>query len=496
MHGDEAVHAVKFLDLWENGHYAYDPHEYHGPTLNDFTLPIVWLSGVHDRAELSESHLRLTTVIFGLLTVLFCAMLRDGLGTPATLVAALLLAIAPPFVFYSRYYIQETLLMCFTLAAIGCGWRWLVSRRLPWAIGCGAALGLMHATKETCVITFACMFPALLFANRGRLNLRRNAPAILAAAAAAAIVSIAFFSSFGTNWRGVLDSFAMLSVYTARACGADHIQPWWFVLPYLSLWQAPGGPPFFGGLIPLLALAGLLQLRTPQSSAGSKAAIGESTRPLPNRALVRFITGYSILLLIAYSAIPYKTPWCILQPLLGLTLLAGCGAQLALVAPAPIWQRTTTAILFTAAASLTAWQSWLAAIRLPTDQRNPFVYSHPLRDAVEIGRWLERIAAVSPAGHDLPIYVYYPNPWPLPWYLRSFTRIGYWETLPDNTRDAAVIIADTHLQERLSARLTDEYQISVYGIRPNESVAVFVHRDLYDHWKATQESAPPPRTTP
>jgi len=42
MHGDEAVHADKFGDLLESGVYAYDPNEYHGPTLNYLTLVPAW----------------------------------------------------------------------------------------------------------------------------------------------------------------------------------------------------------------------------------------------------------------------------------------------------------------------------------------------------------------------------------------------------------------------------------------------------------------------
>ena len=38
MHGDEAVHAVKFGKLLEEGVYRYDPSEYHGPTLILFTI--------------------------------------------------------------------------------------------------------------------------------------------------------------------------------------------------------------------------------------------------------------------------------------------------------------------------------------------------------------------------------------------------------------------------------------------------------------------------
>jgi len=43
MHSDEAVNAVKFGQLLEERFYRYDPHEYHGPTLNYFTLIPTWL---------------------------------------------------------------------------------------------------------------------------------------------------------------------------------------------------------------------------------------------------------------------------------------------------------------------------------------------------------------------------------------------------------------------------------------------------------------------
>jgi len=44
MHTDEAVHAIKFGALLEENRYRYDPHEYHGPTLNYFTLIPAWIA--------------------------------------------------------------------------------------------------------------------------------------------------------------------------------------------------------------------------------------------------------------------------------------------------------------------------------------------------------------------------------------------------------------------------------------------------------------------
>ncbi|GAF95998.1 unnamed protein product, partial [marine sediment metagenome] len=60
----------------------------------------------------------------------------------------------------------------FTFAAIAAGWRYACTRRIGWALTTGACLGLMHATKETCIIAYGAMAAALL----GTLVWRRLSP--------------------------------------------------------------------------------------------------------------------------------------------------------------------------------------------------------------------------------------------------------------------------------------------------------------------------------
>ena len=42
MHSDEANQAVKAGELLETGHYAFDPHDHHGPVLYYAALPVAW----------------------------------------------------------------------------------------------------------------------------------------------------------------------------------------------------------------------------------------------------------------------------------------------------------------------------------------------------------------------------------------------------------------------------------------------------------------------
>lgn len=162
MHTDEAVHAIKFGQLLEKGSYIYNPIEYHGPTLNYLTLIPAWISGVKNLTEADEFTLRIVPVVFGVLLVLLALLITDGLGRSGAIFAAILTAISPAMVFYSRYYIQEMLLVFFTFALIVCGYRYIRSKKVIWALLAGMSLGLMHTTKETCIISLGSMLLALL----------------------------------------------------------------------------------------------------------------------------------------------------------------------------------------------------------------------------------------------------------------------------------------------------------------------------------------------
>ena len=80
LHNDEAVNAVKITELWQHGRYAYDPDEYHGPTLHYATLPFLWLSGARNADELNDATLRLAPVVFGVGLILLLLLFADGLG--------------------------------------------------------------------------------------------------------------------------------------------------------------------------------------------------------------------------------------------------------------------------------------------------------------------------------------------------------------------------------------------------------------------------------
>ena len=81
-------------------------------------------------------------------------------------------------------------------------------------------------------------------------------------------------------------------------------------------------------------------------------------------------------MLASYSAIPYKTPWCLLGFLHGMILLAGAGAVVLVRRARAPRTRALVAVLLAAAAAQLGWQAHAASFRFAADPRNPYVYAH------------------------------------------------------------------------------------------------------------------------
>ncbi len=235
MHNDEAVNAVKFGKLWEKGSYQYDPNEHHGPTLLYFTLAWAKLTDAPDFIHFDESRFRTVTVLFGIGLILLLPLVMDGLGRDAVICAAVLTAVSPAMVFYSRYYIHEMPLVFFSLLALAAGWRYTRSRKIGWALLGGTSIGLMQATKETFVLALAAALGALILnrlcgrgvvQDRPRFWSKLTARHGVAALAVWLAVALLFFSSFFTNANGPLDAVRTYFPWLHRAAGASpHIHP-------------------------------------------------------------------------------------------------------------------------------------------------------------------------------------------------------------------------------------------------------------------------------
>jgi uncharacterized protein (TIGR03663 family) len=447
--------------------------------------------------------------LFGVLLIALTALVADGLGRGAAVWAALLTAVSPAFVYYSRYYIQEMLLVCFTFGLIACGWRFVRHRQAAWAIGAGVFFGFMHATKETCLIAWGCLAAALaveclgrrgavsISADAGTQRRRGLAIPVLAGLGVAALVSVCFFTAFFSNWRGPIDSILTYATYFDRAGNHGlHNHPWYFYFQRLLNWHYPPAPRFSEWVIVAGAMVGAI------------AVLSRRPREAGAQGFRRFVLVYTVLMTSIYTAIPYKTPWCALGFLHGMILLAGIGFDALVAVARTAIPRAQIAAGAVAAAVLLfgIWdlfhQSQRAISRkFAADHRNPYVYSHTINNLLDLGTWVERVAAVHPAGKRVPVQIIATEDdyWPLPWYLRRLEHVSFRKSFDDGhgSPDAAIVVISTDLEEGFESRRQDVYPVKVYyGLRPGVQLIAYAREDAWAAFRASQPAASGPTSGP
>ncbi len=177
---------------------------------------------------------------------------------------------------------------------------------------------------------------------------------------------------------------------------------------------------------------------------GGIAAFARRGLPGASSAFVRFLAFYTVILALIYTVLPYKTPWSALGFWHGAVLLAGVGAAALLGRlPGRRLNRAAGIIVLTGVAQL-AVQAWQAAVRFAADPRNPWVYAQTSPDLLNLVDKVDAVAQASPEGRGLYISVIAPGSdyWPLPWYLRSYGNVGYFENVPGYSKFAPGDIRD------------------------------------------------------
>lgn len=458
LHHDEGVNALLLARLVEPPHrYAYDPANYHGPTLYYFGWLSAWMLG------LTTVALRVVTATAGLLTVLLILPFRRWVGDAGALFAGALLAVSPGAVYFSRYFIHETLLVCFTLATVAGVAAWSRRQRAVALLSAGIAAGLVFATKETAVISAAAVLAAAAGAatlvsarKRGRVNTpeelmrllrpaQRTAWIALAAAGLALAVSLLLYTSLFTRWEGASHAVQTFAFW-ARTGTSTHTNPWYAYLEWLAIEE-----------LPLLLAGGL----------GAMFAMWRRTD-----AFGVFASLWLLAVLAVYSAIPYKTPWLLLNAIVPLALTSGHLAE-------ALWQRTrgamrTVAGLWAAIVIATATAQCIALnFAAYDDDRHPYVYVHTVRDALNLVEKIHQLEARNPGA---TIAVTSPQHFPLSWYLRGY-RAGYYGK-PVFTGDS-IIVASASQEQMLLPALKGRYaRAGTYTLRPGVRLVLYVRSDL------------------
>ena len=329
------------------------------------------------------------------------------------------------------------------------------------------------------------------------------------------IVVAVFFSSFSRAYyhEGMANFFSAYDTWRKTGESDFQAKP---LLTYL-VWMLTIEPTIF-----LLGLVGIVL----------------SLRQRRNRFAV-FVALWACGIFLAYSLIPYKTPWLMINFVVPLALMSGvalqhCGAWLSRFSTA--WKsniqgsstRYVSQSMWSTAAALSPFlllslvqMSYLnfidydnddtvrnhdttqdpkgGIIQLPkwTMKRNgqdvdllpgdikkyPYIYVHTQRGYLEMIQKVDEYARRSGLGYKMPIAVMSDEYWPLPWSLRNY-GVGYYGKIINPTNEVLIISRtdpspqydqDAQLQQLIGDRYV---RVKDYPLRPSVTFTLWVRRDL------------------
>ncbi|MEE4242554.1 MAG: flippase activity-associated protein Agl23 [Desulfopila sp.] len=415
FHHDESIHAWFSYRLWTGHSYTYDP-VYHGPFLYWTTALMYQIFGDSDFIA------RLLPAFFSCCLVLLCWALRSALGRIGWFVAALFMVVSPTFTYYGRFLGHDNYVAFFTLAIVFLFGVFVKGeKRLPLCL-LGIILGCFIATKACFYLhigifvgfffftlllnTFAPEMPRARMLQHWAAMVRRNTMNILWAVSLFLLSYILLYSSFFSNWKGVVDGV----VQTLSYWGGQQVQPripgpFYYYMPRLIIHE-----PVFYLVLPAIIWAGARALRP----------------------FDLFLAYWTLAAFIVYSFAQEKVPWLLMHILLPMSLLSGRFVQVVIQKKGVFpWMFIFLMFLFSWSLRENLWLSF----RSPPDQ--PHLLKYMATDG-DIHNVVTRLSAQKSSPHQR--IVSGKATWPLAWYLRE-DDITYSLT-PSWQESADIVIVD------------------------------------------------------
>lgn len=465
-HFDEGVNGWFADQMTRQGFFRYDPTNYHGP----LHFYAVFLSQTLFGRNLWA--LRLPAIIAGMLAVWALLRYREFFGPATARLAALAMAVSPACVFYGRYSIHESWMMLFQILFLwGVLGLWQKGERRFFFTTIFAAVGMI-LTKETYILHIVSFGLAGLvlwlwqkvLPSRPSLPLappQWRRPDVLWAAGLGLLVVVFFYSGNFLDFsilHGLYQTFGAWFHTGVEAAGhektsynlfgSNHLNSYWLML--LARYEWP-------------ALAGLFAC---------------FRFIAPSDARLRYTAIYAGGVLLAYSLIPYKTPWCILSMIWPFFLLLG--AVVAEAAKAWPVGKTVPAVPVFAAAAILA--SLFPCLRLNfwefDNPKQPYVYVQTFRD---IGKFTDPVLGLArrdPRFYHVKGMLLLDSYYPLPWILGDFPSLGYYKSteIPDAPVTNDFVVAEKKDETRVEAVLSGAYFKKDFRLRDAQGDCVAYFR--------------------
>jgi uncharacterized protein (TIGR03663 family) len=427
FHHDESQDAYFSWILFKNGDYTYQPI-LHGPLRFYLTASMFSLFGDSDFTA------RLAPALMGTSMVAMPYFLRRQLGRVAAFAAAVLLAIGPSYLYFSRFAREDIYFAAISFALLVVVFRLLDDPRRWHPALIGALIALGFATKETMYIAgfVAFTFFAILLVREGRGGPTRAAlrrvgwEAWVWALAAFAATFTLMFTVFLTNPSGLWDGLYESIAYWIGQHGVGR-----------------------GGEKPYFYVAVLVGEEWPVLLLGGIGAVVAFRQPTVLRA---FLVWAFALSLAIYSWAGEKFAWLVLHPLLPLVLLAGIGVQALWEARGTRLGRAALAVAAVAALYVPL-ASWYVNVQHRANPRELLVST---QSSEEVARVADKVVGMAKAKPKLSVTVDSSDgaTFPYAWYFRHL-NVGYLDlsTAPSPPASDVLIMTEASSQ-RLAPQLT------------------------------------------
>ena len=454
-HFDEGINGWFADQMTANGYYRYDPTNYHGP----LHFYAVFLSQTLFGREVWA--LRLPAVIAGLLAVWAMLRFREFFGLGVSRLAALAMALSPAFVFYGRYSIHESWQVLFSILLFhGVLGLWQNgTRRHLFTLAAGVAG--MILTKETYVLHIGCLAIAaltlwiyqMIVPSRPVWPVARQQwtrdDAILAGGVTVLVV-VFFYSGTFRDFRALSGLYETFQAWVSTGVksgghektGYDLAGPFnWYWVYLMARYEWP-------------ALAGLIAcLRY----------------IFPSDARYRYTAIMAGGTLLAYSLIPYKTPWCVISMLWPFYLVLGgvlrewagrAGRDRVWLAASP---------LLAASLYMTVQLNFFRF----TDDSEPYVYVQTYKDIERLTEPVLAFAKSEPDGFQLEGVIMLDSYYPLPWIFGDFTRVGYFKKdAPPARWDADFLVIESAQASEAERNFKDSYHKFPFRLRSGQDECI------------------------
>jgi len=488
LHHDEAIHAWFSYELLTKGAWVYDP-SYHGPFLYYVTAGMFSLFGDSDLVA------RLLPSLFGLLLIplVYCIYRIGYIDKKQTLLAALLLALSPDMVYFSRFLRHDIFMLFFSFLLLVAILYYFEYRQTRYAVIAAIAMGGALSCKEempVIILIFTSFFIFAVWRKRFVLPPDWKYDAVLGAFIVIAVMSV-LYSAFGFHIETLIgQNFAINTTGWYKAVEhwtAMHNQqrlggPWFYYLPLFLLYELP---------IFILALIGTIQFAIKDSDIslfirriknwftyrGSAIPTDElaaitlyqikTRKPGHSKSdtFFGFCIWWMITMMTFYAFVGEKVPWLIIPQLLPMCFVAVYKLN---------WQKTVFAL---AGCLFLILMTWHVAF-IPADINEPIVQvqnSEDLRDVMRLIDGSDHIVVAS------------KNYWPLPWYYRGdkWDKIKFYGDITDEEtliRDdpGVIILHDDASYPFISGYGKKTYKLSYwFSFFDNENrlIEYYLHRD-------------------